>query len=304
MGLLRVLYSFLLVSQACAAVPLELTDADLAGEGSMSLLQLQVHGSVDGQASLHASQAIAAAAARTRGPIAPGPLVIAEMLPKPKSYLGYRETGGIECGLHHKEDLYKPIPQVLREHPGVDGFCYFEAHAPWMAYHNRTTDYVAGGHAAVLGMRNPLMCPFFPGEGKGPLLTHGYVGVTLKSHTDCIHQMGDDIYCHALGWLRNQRLDASIMENATAWEELAEEECSRMMQTYNFTEEEATVGRHLDDQGYIWSGPRATARNLNLHAYHKCALGITHAADEMAYCMSLSCLLPPGDVVGHGPWCK
>jgi len=236
---------------------------------------------------------------------ATGPLATALKLPQPKDYLGYRETGGMECGLNHSEDLYKPIPEVLREHPGVDGFCYFERHAPWMVYNGRTTNYVVGGQSAVAGMRsNPVMCPNDPGQGKGPKVPLHYVGVNLESHVDCLHMLGDDIYCHALGWLRNQRLDASLMENATAWEALAEEECSRMMRTYKFTEEEVTVGKHLDDQDVIWYGPRATARNLNLHAYHKCALGTMHAADEMAYCMSLSCLLPPGNMIGHGPWCK
>jgi len=235
---------------------------------------------------------------KTLGP--PPALDVAFSIPLPP---GHYESGGMECGLNHSEDLYKYIPDVLAEHPGVDGFCYFERHAPWMSYTGPTQDYVASGQAGVLGMRhNRNMCPFFPGEGKGPLVLNSYEGVTLWSHVDCMHQTGDDKYCHALGWLRNQRLDFSLMSNKTAWEELAEQECRRMNETYHFTHEETTVGKHIDDQGVIWSDPQLTARNLNLHAFHKCALG--HAADEMAYCMTLSCLLPPGNVVGHGPWCE
>lgn len=215
----------------------------------------------------------------------------------------YRETGGMQCGLNHSEDLYRPIPQVLAEHPGVDGYCYWELHAPWMSYLGKTEDYVASSSTAVLTMRaNPALCPNFPGAGKGPLTPISYAGVELWSHLDCLHQGGDDVYCHALGWLRNQRLDASLMANATAWEELAAQECNRMNKTYQFADSEVTMGKHLDDQRVIWSPPENTARNYNLHAYHKCLLG--HAADEMAYCMSLSCLLPPGNVIGHGPWCQ
>lgn len=222
---------------------------------------------------------------------------------KPSSYLGYRESGGMECGLNHSADLYKPIPQVLAEHPGVDGYCYFEFHAPWMAYNEKTRDYVATGKNAVVYMRNnPIMCPNDPGMDKGPLTDIKYLGdngtVILHSHLDCMHMSGDDVYCHAMGWLKNQRFDDSLMSNATAWEALNEQECDRFQQTYNFSEEEITIGKHIDDQDWIWGGPQ---RNLVLHGYHKCLLG--HGAEEMAYCQSLSCLLP-GNEVGHGGWCN
>eukprot|EP00416_Gambierdiscus_australes_P022770 CAMPEP_0171060226 /NCGR_PEP_ID=MMETSP0766_2-20121228/3698_1 /TAXON_ID=439317 /ORGANISM="Gambierdiscus australes, Strain CAWD 149" /LENGTH=293 /DNA_ID=CAMNT_0011515779 /DNA_START=63 /DNA_END=941 /DNA_ORIENTATION=- len=227
----------------------------------------------------------------------PPSLAAALTLPLPS---GHYETGGVTCGLDHSEDLYRYIPDVLAEHPGVDGFCYFEKHAPWFSYVGPVEDYEQWGRNGVLGMRsNPVMCPNFPGVGKGPLTQMHYEGVDFWSHVDCIHQFGDDVYCHALGWLKNQRLDASLMANATAWRQLAEQECQHMNETYHFAREEVTVGKHLDDQGYIYSGPMCNARNLNLHAYHKCALG--HAAEEMAYCMNVGCVLPPGNFVGRGP---
>lgn len=229
---------------------------------------------------------------------------IAFIMPKPSSYLGYRESGGMECGLNHSKDLYRPIPTVLAEHPGVDGFCYFEFHAPWLAYtEHQNLDYRVEGMQQVKHMRaQPTMCPMDPGMDKGPLVDISYLGdsdmVTLHSHLDCMHMGGDDVYCHAMGWLKNQRFDDSLMSNRTAWEELAKQECNRFQQKYRFTEDEITIGKHVDDQNWIWKGP---ARNLVLHAYHKCLLG--HGVDEMTYCQSLSCLLP-GNVVGHGGWCK
>jgi len=225
---------------------------------------------------------------------------------KPSTFLGYRESGGMECGLDHTADLYRPIPEVLAEHPGVDGYCYFEYHAPWMAYTqppSAVDDYLAKSQQAVKFMRqNPIMCSNDPGMDKGPLSRISYEGdrgtVVLHSHLDCIHMRGDDVYCHAMGWLRNQRLDFGQISNATAWRALAEEECRGFQRKYNFTKDEISLGKHIDDQDWIWGGP---ARNLVLHAYHKCLLG--HAAEEMAYCQSLSCLLPGGEV-GHGGWCK
>lgn len=221
--------------------------------------------------------------------------------------LPYRQSGGMQCGLDHSEDLYRPIPKVLASHPGVDGNCYFECHAPWMTYLGEISDYVGTGQNAVRSMRGtPGMCPLDPGLDKGPLTDLHYLGdaggrntvITLHSHLDCMHMRGDDVYCHALGWLKNQGVDGTLMSNATAWREQAARSCEGFQQKYGFTDAEITVGKHIDDQKWIWGGP---ARNLVLHAYHKCLLG--HAPEEMAYCMSLGCLLP-GNVVGHGRWCE
>lgn len=227
-------------------------------------------------------------------------------IPKPSTYLGYRETGGMECGLNHSEDLYTPIPEVLAKHPGVDGYCYFEFHAPWMVYNvpPASPDYLEKGKGQVKYMRSN-MCKDDPGMDKGPLTDIFYEGdnkenIVLHSHLDCMHMRGDDVYCHAVGWLRGQdpSLNFALISNATAWEALADEKCKGLQQKYNFSAEEITLGRHIDDQGSVWDGP---ARSLVLHAYHKCLLG--HGVDEMTYCQSLACLLP-GNEVGHGSWCR
>eukprot|EP00930_Biecheleria_cincta_P016419 TRINITY_DN1335_c0_g1_i1.p1 TRINITY_DN1335_c0_g1~~TRINITY_DN1335_c0_g1_i1.p1 ORF type:complete len:310 (-),score=39.38 TRINITY_DN1335_c0_g1_i1:81-1010(-) len=233
-------------------------------------------------------------------------------LPKPSEYLGYRESGGMECGLNHTADLYKPIPQVLAEHPGVDGYCYFEYHAPWMVYQGYSqrdiTDFSVSAEIARLSMRsNELMCPNDPGMNKGPAREIKYLGdngstITLfDRHVDCVHIAGDVKYCHALGWLGNQ-VDTSLMIDPDAWRALNERECERLNETYKFSDEEITVGKHIDDQEWIFTKD-GRARNLALHGYHKCLLG--HGAEEMAYCAHLSCLLPgTSDQIGHGVACE
>jgi len=232
-------------------------------------------------------------------------------LPKPAEYLGYRESGGMECGLNHSEDLYKPIPKVMAEHPGVDGFCYFEFHAPWMAYLGFTQlenpNFLATAEASRLEMRSSeLMCKNDLGMNKGPSMNITYLGdngsiITLYDrHVDCGHISGDVKYCHALGWLGNQ-VDTALMTDPDAWRALNRQECQRLNDTYQFTNEEITVGKHIDDQDWIFNAD-GHARNLALHGYHKCLLG--HGAEEMAYCAHLSCLLPgTSNQIGHGDAC-
>lgn len=255
------------------------------------------------------------AAARTFVQQRPQDTNLAFGLPKARDVLGYRETGGIECGLNHSADLYRPIPDVLAEHPGVDGFCYFEAHAPWMGYAPPgplgITNFLTMAEELRVGMRsNPSMCPLMNpidrGMNTGPAAVMTYKGdngsiITLHDpHVDCIHINGDVKYCHALGWLGNQ-VDTALMTDPDAWRALAETECERLNQTYKFTTEEITLGKHIDDQPKIF-GPFGPARNLALHGYHKCLLG--YGAVEMAYCADLSCLLPgTSDQIRHGPEC-
>jgi hypothetical protein len=114
-----------------------------------------------------------------------------------------------------------------------------------------------------------------------------------------MHMSGDFVYCHALGWLRNQdpSIDFSLISNSAAWEALNKESCAGLQRKFRFTDQEITLGKHIDDQNWIYQGP---SRNLVLHGYHKCLLG--HGSEEMAYCATLGCLLP-NNTVGHGPDC-
>mmetsp|Transcript_78419 Transcript_78419/g.181924 ORF Transcript_78419/g.181924 Transcript_78419/m.181924 type:complete len:294 (+) Transcript_78419:74-955(+) len=230
----------------------------------------------------------------------------------------YMREGGsgspYECNQKHPKDLYRPVIQVLNEHPGIDGFCYFGFAAFWLGY-SPVHNFLQTSRTGVLSMRqNPMTCANWSGHGSGPKQVGSFELGSFTSHIDCHYYQYDDLYYYSLGWLKNQGLDGSRMSNYTAWRELAAEECEKIRQEYHFTPEESSVGRHVDDNnrismhsGCAWTGAslshfckKPTVREYKLHVYTKCLLG--HAADEMAYGYMRACLLP-GNVIGHGPEC-
>jgi len=223
-----------------------------------------------------------------------------------------------ECGLDHKEDLYRPVKEVLSEHPGMDGMCYFSFAAFWINAFptdpavQRQIDFAKAGRSGVGGLQNlPLTCGFGGFEahkGKGRSWTYkGDWGSVTSSSQDCFFYKQDDIYCYTLGWLRNQRLDSSKISNSTAWLELGGQECEAMQTKYNFTDEETTVGFCVDQNSgpmllHILAGT-VTSRELARHVYPKCLMsGPIAFASEMAYCQALGCVLP-GNRIGHAEEC-
>lgn len=224
------------------------------------------------------------------------------------------------CGgwVLHPGDAYRPIPEVLKEHPGVDGYCYFEGIEVWIWYYGKIADYESLGHELALGMREGSMagaCSQKYTDGTGPLETATFDAGTVSSHIDCEYYHYDDLYFYSLGWLRGQRLDGSKLKNATAWEELAAQECQRLDDTYHFRPEELSIHQHGNSGDNLvfmqksicaFSGDgnceKVTSRDFALHVYAKCLLGIQHAAEEMAYSYMRACLTP-GNVIKHGPEC-
>jgi len=235
-----------------------------------------------------------------------------------------------QCGQFKPSDLVRPIREVLAEHPGVNGFCYFAGAEAWISQQAPEPDYVQSSKAAVLGMRNnvamPGTCTMSYPEGQGPLKTAHFEGGTVSSHIDCNYYEYDDLYFYSLGWLKNQRLDGSLMSNATAWEALAREECDRLQEMFHFRDEEITMQKHgqrgdnmviLAKSQVAFSGKcqiimkmppsrtcdPITSREFASHAYGKCLLGgAAGDAAEMAYAYSRACLLP-GNIIGHESAC-
>lgn len=215
-----------------------------------------------------------------------------------------------ECGKRHPEDLYRPVKDVLHEHEDIPGSCYFQFAAFWIGY-EPTGDFRDAASSGIEFMRsNNMTCPTFAGDGKGEAITWEYEGGTLHSHKDCGYYTYDDLYFYSLGWLKNQRLNGSLMSDPAAWKALAEEECADIQRQYRFTDEESSVGKHVDSNPVINERancaisrrcPPVTVREFKLHVYTKCLLGL--AATEMAYGYSRACLLP-GNHVGHGSECK
>mmetsp|Transcript_60243 Transcript_60243/g.176083 ORF Transcript_60243/g.176083 Transcript_60243/m.176083 type:complete len:289 (-) Transcript_60243:111-977(-) len=223
-----------------------------------------------------------------------------------------------ECGTPHTQDLFRPIKNVLGEHPGVDGHCYFHFAAFWInAFPTdpeliQQFDYVSNGKRAVEGLQNlPITC------GLGGIKTHkgtgkprtyvGDWGTVTSLSQDCVFYSQDDIYCYTLGWLKNQHLDSSLMANATAWTALGEAECDKLQRKYSFSDHETTVGYCVAQNSgpmhsHIESGT-VTSRELARHVYPKCLMsGGVAGASEMSYCQALGCVLP-GNRIGHAEEC-
>merc|ERR1719436_1784025 len=140
----------------------------------------------------------------------------------------------------------------MAEHPDVDGFCYFQGSEAWIQPSPPNPDYVEMGKASTLDMRNNGMtgvCITSYPTGQGPLKTAHFDAGTVSSHIDCNYYEYDDLYFYSLGWLKNQRLDGSLMSNATAWEALAREECDSMQKKYDIKDEELTIASHGQSHG-------------------------------------------------------
>jgi len=231
----------------------------------------------------------------------------------------------------HKDDFNKSIVQVMREHPGVDGYCYFNASALYIQYKG-DKDYEKEVASSVLGLRTGNK---YEGVNSGKLVTFDWEGETVSTHKDLDHYLYDDLYGYSLGFLQNQGLDTSLMANASAWEELSRQQCEKIQAKYQFAEEELVFMDLLDDNLPIFakchcaageslplflrlapsvtkranyhspkSCERITKREFAKHHYMKCVLGYKNSAADMAYLHGRACLLKGGRI-GHFtdcPW--
>mmetsp|Transcript_39016 Transcript_39016/g.112654 ORF Transcript_39016/g.112654 Transcript_39016/m.112654 type:complete len:240 (+) Transcript_39016:120-839(+) len=199
-----------------------------------------------------------------------------------------------ECGqrsLLDSRNMWRPIPQVLAETPGINGFCYYSQFgASWLSgvpqilKSRDTTALLAGAEGQD---HQPL----------GMLATLGYDDVVLTTHLQPSYS-GDsyDIpYCHGLGWLRGQRLNISLAADFNTWEALSASECERLRQQQAFTQRELTFEYHKNNRDL-------TARDFRAHVYAKCLMG--SIVTEMAWChFGIGCLLED-NYVGHGSECE
>lgn len=229
-----------------------------------------------------------------------------------------------ECNEDHSSEMYKPLLQWKEEHPGVDGYCYFEraarekdpTNALWLHPIQNHHNYVEYGMQRVLDMqRNLNLCPEAPKIDNGFSVEVELEYKTIVTSIDCQYYLFDDLYFYALGWLKNMGVDGRLMSNYTAWQNLAESECKRIYEITVPTDEESTLGYNIDHNEIITSrvgcSPKSalamfptcqpiSVRELRLHALTKCGLG--HGAEEMAIGYSHGCLLD-GVQIGHGKQC-
>mmetsp|Transcript_55532 Transcript_55532/g.153732 ORF Transcript_55532/g.153732 Transcript_55532/m.153732 type:complete len:309 (-) Transcript_55532:76-1002(-) len=217
-----------------------------------------------------------------------------------------------ECGTSTFQELQMSIPLWRKQHPNVsDPFCHFKNHAMWFTNSYRASNYSAGrGTPSSLGEVDYL-CDS-KGRVDGPEVSLSYdAGIITWNHVrNCIDVI-DDPYCFSLGWLKGQSLDGSLLTNASAWNELARQECAKIREEYAFNDEEVTVGRHVFTVPVYFrrtwnslkgTGTPITKRLHKEHVYAKCLLG-DGAPTEMSYCYFKGCVLP-GNRIGHYSECN
>jgi len=228
----------------------------------------------------------------------------------------------------HGQDFFKPLPVVMRAHPGMDGSCYFNASASYITYIPHP-DYIASCASAILGLRAQYK---WTGTNTGPLAHFHWEGKPVSSYIDVPHYAYDDLYGFALGYLQGQGLNTSLMGNRFAWEELSAQKCREIQQTYQFKDEELILSDILSQnipifvKSFCASGlelpgwmtmPKllqrsaynsasdcktVTLREFAQHHYMKCLLDRKTAAMDMSYLHGRACLLADNRI-GHYSEC-
>eukprot|EP00438_Fugacium_kawagutii_P023619 Skav205975 [mRNA] locus=scaffold442:900038:901002:- [translate_table: standard] len=226
------------------------------------------------------------------------------------------------CPIHtHGHDCYRPVTQVMAEHPGEDGYCYFNFTGFWVNPVSDDPDFEQSAIGGILGLRGPD----YKGLHTGPNVTYHFDGKVITSQMDSSHYSYDDLYGYSLGYLQGQGLDASLVKNNTHWISIVAERCQEIQQTYNFKDEELVLADWLDDNQVLaakvmcsaglpadgmgsailekakWKSvddcEPITPREFAKHHYVKCALGYQNAASDAAYLNLRACLI--GNHIGH-----
>ena len=149
------------------------------------------------------------------------------------------------CRFHsHRADCYRPVEDVMAEHPGVDGYCWFNGTAGWLMYAGPDPNFEAEAVNGILVLRDPS----YKGLNTGKLITfRNFEGVAnLTTYADCSHYIYDDLYAYSLGFLQGQGLDPAWMKNSSLWMALSKNKCDEIQATYNFSKEELVLADWLD----------------------------------------------------------
>lgn len=226
------------------------------------------------------------------------------------------------CAIHtHGQDCYRPVPQVMAEHPGEDGYCYFNFTGFWVTPVADDPDFEKYAVQGILGLRTPE----YRGFKTGPVLTYHFEGKVVTTQMDASHYSFDDLYGYSLGYLQGQGLEAWMIQDSSSWISIVEQRCKEIQHTYNFQDEELVLADWLDDNQVLatqvmcaanmsaigmrsdvtekaqYHGPQdckaVTARDFAKHHYIKCLLGYQNAASDAAYLIARACLI--GNHIGH-----
>jgi len=145
-------------------------------------------------------------------------------------------------------------------------------------------------------------------------MTFKWDGHEIHTRQDQICQTGDDPYCFANGWLKNQNpdLNPATLNDFDAYDNFTKEQCREMNEKYDFDSENMTMRSHIMETNSMYElsdnacdlmdtkGPLPTDRDFAKHAYFKCLMNDAHV--EVAYCYFRGCVLE-NNRIGHGNEC-
>lgn len=232
------------------------------------------------------------------------------------------------CKYHiHGDECKRPIPDVMAEHPDMDGYCYFSEVAMYINYSPPSDDpnqFVTGPLAGCISLRSE-----YKGLNTGPLVTYHFNGKDIKTRIDSENYIYDDLYGYSLGLLQGQGRTVEQLRNPAVWEELAKVKCQELQDTYNFKHEELILEDILDMNmplmamshcsaafalpvslrfPYVTDKAKyhsitdcqsVTSREFARHHYMKCLMGTHNAAADAAYLFARACLLDNGTRISH-----
>jgi len=223
----------------------------------------------------------------------------------------FRDKTKYHKGSQFEKELERPLTEIRKEHGAEDLFLYFGYLNDWInpgsAFDVNKLSYEDLKKTAILSQGSKYPAPVD--------MTFKWDGNEIHTRQDHVCQTGDDPYCFANGWMKNQNpaLNPATFNDPAAYLHFAKDQCQQMNERYNFDADNITMLMHTQEDNAMYDmidnacnlmptkGPLPTNRDFQKHSYVKCLMN--NALTEIAYCYFRGCVLE-GNRIGHGDECN
>eukprot|EP00930_Biecheleria_cincta_P066267 TRINITY_DN5234_c0_g1_i2.p1 TRINITY_DN5234_c0_g1~~TRINITY_DN5234_c0_g1_i2.p1 ORF type:complete len:302 (+),score=45.18 TRINITY_DN5234_c0_g1_i2:56-961(+) len=212
-------------------------------------------------------------------------------------------------GSSAEKELERPLIEIRKEHGTEDLFNHFGLLNDWI---NPSSAFPP--NSTYESLKQSLMTSsgtHFPTPVE---MTFKWDGNEIQTQQDHVCQAGDDPYCFANGWMKNQNLELlpPTFNDPEAYTRFAQDQCRQMNEKYHFDQDNITMLSHLRETNSMYEmsdnacslmptkGALPTNRDFQKHAFVKCLMN--DAKTEIAYCYFRGCTLE-GNRIGHGDEC-
>jgi len=212
-------------------------------------------------------------------------------------------------------DLDRPIPDVLAEHPGVGGSCYFGGQNEWFAECGsalKKHDFSKFGLATrnSANAATSYLHTISHDRNDAQLATIHYWRGTIK--TNNLAYPWDDIYCHGSVDPLLQLLPSDASDY-TFWSGVATAKCTELLKEFPANDRsfadmgsrswlEGDTPNYFGNKAILNGSYVPTEENMRRHQAWKCAMDLDGVGCDMAYCASNFCALG-GGYIGHTTEC-